>query len=206
MNYRNDHLENKEFSFVKELIFKLALAICIILFAVVVMVYGFKFQLYNILSDSQAPYFKTGDMIFVQPQKDYEVGDIIKFSLAGGTPVTHRLIAKVTDGGKTYYICHGDNVQNTDKSYDHIGDYEWEINRLKDWSYAEIKANCSNIQEPQLKDIDGKVVGTLPNYGRYFTFIRSHAVLMIGIVGAIWCLTWTVQNEIDMKRERRMVK
>ena len=221
MNYKSDHLENKEFSFIKDLIFKFAIAICIILFAIVVMVYAFKFELYNVLTGSEVPYACPGDMIFVQAQDEYKPGDLIKFTNEGEKNVTHRLIAVKQDSqGVWHYICHGDAVQSTNgesetKSHNYYGvefktenklSYQEEIEQLDGMTYEQIKQNRNkNIQDIKKENIDGKVVAKLPRCGLYFTFIKEHAILMIGIVGAIWCLTWIGQSEIDMKRERRMV-
>ena len=111
MHYNDQILENKPFNFFKQLMYNIALAICIMLVGVLILVYGFKFRLYEVLSDSQYPYFKTGDMVIVKAQDNYEAGDIIKFN-NNGLAVTHRLLAIVEEGGKTYYVCHGDNVQS----------------------------------------------------------------------------------------------
>ena len=79
MNYANPIMENKILNTTKEIVYNISLAICIILFGVLIMVYGFKYQLYEILSDSEAPYFVTGDLIVVKEKPEYEVGDIIQF-------------------------------------------------------------------------------------------------------------------------------
>ena len=59
MHYNDQILENKPFNFFKQLMYNIALAICIMLVGVLILVYGFKFRLYEVLSDSQYPYFKT---------------------------------------------------------------------------------------------------------------------------------------------------
>ena len=66
MNYSDQILENKAFNFFKQLTYNIALALCIMLVGVLVMVYGFGFKLYEVLSPSQAPYFTTGDMVIVK--------------------------------------------------------------------------------------------------------------------------------------------
>ena len=79
MNYNDQILENKTFNFFKQLMYNIALALCIMLVGVLIMVYGFKIRLYEVLSDSQYPVFKKGDMVVVVPQKEYKVGDIISY-------------------------------------------------------------------------------------------------------------------------------
>ncbi len=46
MNYNDQILENKSFNFFKQLMYNLALSICIMLVGVLILVYGFKFALY----------------------------------------------------------------------------------------------------------------------------------------------------------------
>ena len=83
MNYSDEILENKSFNFFKQLMYNIVVAICIILAVCLILVYGFKFRPYEVLSNSQAPYFTVGDMVIVKGQDSYEVGDIIKFDHNG---------------------------------------------------------------------------------------------------------------------------
>lgn len=209
MNYSDEILENKSFNFFKQLMYNIVVAICIILAVCLILVYGFKFRPYEVLSNSQAPYFTVGDMVIVKGQDSYEVGDIIKFD-HNGVPTTHRLIAIKEYQGTTYYICHGDNVQNTDGSYDH--DYQWEIDRLADMTYEEILNGTDendtklviNVQIVTEADIEGKVVASLNNWGSYFSFINAHKLLIIAIIVSVWCVSATIQNELDIRRTRRL--
>lgn len=209
MNYSDEILENKSFNFFKQLMYNIVVAICIMLAVCLILVYGFKFRPYEVLSNSQAPYFTVGDMVIVKGQDSYEVGDIIKFD-HNGVPTTHRLIAIKEYQGTTYYICHGDNVQNTDGSYDH--DYQWEIDRLADMTYEEILNGTDendtklviNVQIVTEADIEGKVVASLNNWGSYFSFINAHKLLIIAIIVSVWCVSATIQNELDIRRTRRL--
>lgn len=211
MNYSDEILENKSFNFFKQLMYNIVVAICIMLAVCLILVYGFKFKPYEVLSNSQAPYFTAGDMVIVKAQDTYELGDIIKFD-HNGMPTTHRLIAIKEYQGTTYYICHGDNVQNTDNSYDHIGDYQWEIDRLADMTYEQILNGTddennklvTNVQIVKAGQIEGKVVATLNNWGSYFSFINEHKLLIIAIILSIWCVSATVQNEFDVRKTRRL--
>ncbi|MBR6779350.1 MAG: signal peptidase I [Clostridia bacterium] len=212
MNYNDRILENKEFNFFKQLMYNIALAVCIILFVAIVMVYGFKFQLYNVLTGSERPYIYEGDMVVVKSQDSYKEGDILKFVSDAGTPVTHRLIHVFEYNGETYYICHGDNVDNTNGSRDHIGDYQWEIDRMdemtKDKTPAEAYSLLSAMPNTQMlksKNIDGKVVGVFSKYGTYFTLIKENKFLLIAMVISIWGVSATIQNELDMKKDRRLL-
>ena len=209
MNYNDQILENRPFNFFKQLMYNIALSICIMLVGVLIMVYGFKFRLYEVLSNSQMPYFGTGDMVVVKPQEKYVVGDIIKFDTS--IPVTHRLIAIVSEGGTDYYICHGDNVQSANPAsetytahWQEDADY---VQGLIDEGKTkeEIKNLALNVQIVTYNQIGGKVVGHIDNYGTYFQFIQSHWGLLVALVGAVWCISSTVQNEIDIRKSRRLM-
>lgn len=215
MNYRNDILENKAFSFFKQLMYNIALGICIILVAVLILTFGFKFKLSKVESDSEAPNFYRGDMVVTKAQKEYKVGDIIQFlsydDKGRATSVTHRLIGIVNDGGTDYYICHGDNVQpaNPEKTTDTVpwredADY---IKSLIDQgkSITEIKSLARNLQTPKYANIEGKVLASARHYGTYVEFIKTHYMLFITLLLGIWCVSYTVQNEIEYKRMWRVM-
>lgn len=211
MNYSDQILENKAFNLFKQLMYNLAVSICIMLLGVLVLVYGFKFKLYNVESDSQAPYFYQWDMVVVKAQQKYEVGEILKFD-HDGLPAAHRLIyiSKPADDGKVYYVFHGDAVNDLDGSE---VDYKWE----DDYEYVKNKVEVDGVKVYELddkdvtiqchtiEDIEGKVVGHVSNYGGYFTFIKEHYMLFIALVAGIWCISSVVQNELEMKRSLRLL-
>ena len=206
MIYKDGLFENKAFTFFKQLMYNIATSICIILLVVLIMVFGFKYRLYEVLSDSQVPTYKTGDLVVVKGQSDYHVGDIIKYDLKG-TPTTHRCIAIVKDSaGTTYYVCHGDNVQSMPDAEDD----SWQANAkaLEGKSYEEI-ANDSYIyalvQMPKKENIEGKVVAYVANYGTYFKFVKSHSALLIALGLGVWCISMCYQNEMEMKKARRLM-
>lgn len=214
MIYNDEILENKAFNFFKQLMYNIALAVCIMLIGVLILVYGFKFRLYEVLSDSQAPYFTKGDMVVVKAQKEYKVGDIIKFDTSKNKtmPTTHRLIAILEEGGKTYYICHGDNVQDLDGGYAGVPCWEDDAAYIQDMidnnkTLSDILSipYKNNIQVPTLNQIEGKVVAHIDNYGTYFQFLKTHYLLFIALVAGIWCISSTIQNEIDIKKCRRLM-
>ena len=209
MNYNDQILENKTFNFFKQLMYNIALALCVMLAGILIMVYGFKIGLYEVLSDSQAPVFKTGDMVVVKPQKEYQVGDIIKFDTE--LSVTHRLIGIKTENNIDYYICHGDNVQSVNPNNgadtalwtEDVEYIKGLINENK--TLQEIKSASQNIQVVTKSQIEGKVVAHMNNYGSYVRFIKEHYMLLIALVAGVWCISNTVQNEIDIKKCRRLV-
>lgn len=200
MNYNDQILENKAFNFFKQLIYNIALAICIMLFVVLILVFGFKFRLYQVLSDSQAPVFYAGDMVVVKEQPSYKVGDIIKFDL--NLPTTHRIIYIVDNGGTTYYICHGDNVQSLAGAEND----SWQANAkvLEGKTYSEaVNIGGALIQSVQLNQIEGKVVAHISNFGTYVSYIKQHYLLMIALVIGIWCVSSAYGNYAEMRKNRR---
>lgn len=191
MNYSDEILENKAFNFFKQLMYNIVLAICIILVVCLVLVYGFKFRPYEVLSNSMAPEFVAGDMIVVKAQKEYVEGDILKFDNAG-LPVTHRLLDIRKVDGVTYYLCHGDSVSDLTQE------------DVKQMSWEEV-LDDGTIQRVRLESIEGKVVASLKNWGSYFNFVSEHKLLIIAIIVSIWCVSATAQNEIEMKKSRRLL-
>ena len=67
------------------------------------------FGLAEVLSDSMYPTIKTGDVIMVVPQDEYEVGDIVAFE-DGSMIVTHRIIEENEDGT---FVTKGDYIGNS---------------------------------------------------------------------------------------------
>ena len=55
-----------------------------------------------IISGSMEPVIRIGDMVIVQKQSDYAVGDVVAYR--SKTPITHRIVEKTPDG----YITQGD--------------------------------------------------------------------------------------------------
>ncbi len=209
MNYKDEILENKAFKFFKQLMYNIALAICIMLVGVLIMVYGFKFRLYEVLSDSQAPIFREHDLVVVKAQKEYKVGDIIKFDTT--IPVTHRIIAIYDKGSELMFICHGDavpsaNPENGAKNaawQDDAAYVQSLIDAGKDLTY--IAENTQNEQIIKLSQVEGKVIAHLDNYGTKIKFVKDHYMLFIALVAGIWCISGVVQNELDLKKCRRLL-
>ncbi len=191
MDYTDEILENKEFNFFKTLMYNIVLAICIILVVCLVLVYGFNFKPYEVLSDSMAPVFTAGDMIVVRPQDEYHEGDILKFD-NNGLPVTHRLLEIREVNGTTYYLCHGDNVSDLTSE------------EIKAMSWEDVVDDVT-VQRVTLDNIEGKVMTSFNNWGTYFNFIGDHKLLIIAIIVSIWCVSATIQNELEMRKNRRLM-
>lgn len=201
MNYNDQILENKTFKFVKQLIFNLALSVCIVLAVCLVFAYAFNYRAYNVLTGSMEPSIQIGDLVVVHKADEYKVGDVLKFDQTETStlPTVHRIIA-IKDGT---YVCHGDNVQYIYSLENQSQEEESQIASTKD--LATLRTEGSGIyQFVTIDQVEGKVVATLSNYGSYVTFISNHKVLFITIILGIWCFTYTISNEIEIKQAHRM--
>lgn len=201
MNYNDSILENKEFKFVKQLLYNIAIGIVVILAICLVFVYAFQFKPYKVLTGSMHPSIKVGDMVVVHKSNEYKVGDVLKFDQTetAQLPTVHRLLA-IKDGK---YICHGDNV-----AYSFSTNESWkeEADALSNMTLAEIQRGSHNYQYVDAEDIEGKVVTTLANYGTYLDFIAQHKMLFITIILGLWCFTFVVQNEIEIRQSTRLAR
>lgn len=202
MNYNDQILDNKAFKFAKQLIYNLAISICIILAVCLVFVYGFHYRPYNVITGSMEPVINVGDMVIVHSAKEYKVGDVLKFDEHDGQlPTVHRIIA-IKDG---VYVCHGDNTNYSlnDGNENWTWQQEAEIAATK--TLEELRGG--NYQFVDTRDgdtVEGKVVAVVANYGTYINFISEHKVLFITIVLGLWCFTYVVQNEIEIRKARRL--
>ena len=211
MNYNDQILENKAFNFFKQLMYNIALSICVVLIGVLAMVYGFGFKLYEVMSGSEEPYLPVGCMAVVKAKDEYKVGDILTFRL-GATTVTHRLIATYEKNGTTYYLCHGDNnesanpLSDKDKApWEEDSKYVQDLLDAHDGNYSAVKHLIRDTQDVPKADVIGSVVNHIDNLGTIITFIKGHYLLVIAIIAGIWCVSNMLQNEIEMKKARRLL-
>lgn len=203
MNYNDQILENKTFKFVKSLFYNIAISIVVVLAVCLVFVYALRYRPYKVLTASMYPSIKVGDMVVVHKASEYKVGDVLKFDQSGkdGLPTVHRIIA-IKDG---VYVCHGDNV-----AYQYKGDNEnwtWkdEAKVAEGKTLAQLRSEATALyQYVEADQVEGKVVAVAARYGDYVDFIIAHKMLFITIIMGLWCFTYVVQNEIEMKRARRL--
>ena len=96
--------------------------LAIVLFSVVVLIilsgipsWG-KYQLMVVLSGSMEPAIKTGSLVVVSPEDDYERGDIITFSFdQAEDPRTHRIKDMKMIEGELVYTTKGDTNRSVDQ-------------------------------------------------------------------------------------------
>ncbi len=203
MNYNDQILENKAFKFVKQLFYNIAISVVIVLAVCLLFVYAFHYMPYKVLTPSMYPVIKVGDMVVVHKADEYKVGDVLKFDQHDGKlPTVHRIIG-IIDG---VYICHGDNNQY--QFYNgNPQDWTWqqEAEIVKGKSLSEIDRTLNQLVSTANGDtIEGKVVITAAHYGDYVDFISAHKMLFITIILGLWCFTYVVQTELEIKRARRL--
>ena len=209
MNYNDTILDNKEFNIFKQLICYIAVALCIILAGCLVIVYGFGYKPYKVLTGSMAPIFVEDDIVVVKAKDEYKVGDILTFK-QGNSLVTHRLVAIATKTtGEKVYLCHGDAVDSANPNWEsYSAPWEKDVEYLKTLTNEELlndttkTVECQRISEAQ---IVGKVVTHIDDWGKYIDFISVHKFLIIGLIIGIWCVIETIQNEIWMKKTMRLL-
>ena len=215
MNYNDQILENKPFNFTKQLIFNIALSICIMLAIWLVVGYTCGYGNYNVLSRSEQPYLMKGDLAIIQKTNKFEVGDLLHFKMIEKIPgiigdtAVHRLIRIVEYNGETYYICHGDNdTYEVEGSYHkpNSGGYQDDIDYINTLSVQEIwnRSDLNNIQRVHHKDALGKVVMSVSGLGDYFSFVEDNTALFITMVIGVWCVSSVIQTTIDINKTRRL--
>ncbi|HWG90887.1 MAG TPA: signal peptidase I [Candidatus Thermoplasmatota archaeon] len=104
-------------------------------------------QAYTVLSGSMVPFFHPGDVIFVEKvdPTTLQVGDVITFhdKVGSKTLYTHRIVERLTDGGRVRYITQGDANEDPDPF----------------------------VVKPEM--VEGKYVGQIPWWGLLLKLLRS---------------------------------
>lgn len=77
-------------------------------------------KLLSVLSGSMEPKIHTGSLIFIKPEGEYNVGDVVtRITDEKNVTITHRIIEKEIVEGKTIFNTKGDanNVADNEKIY-----------------------------------------------------------------------------------------
>lgn len=72
----------------------------------------FGIEVLKVMSDSMNPVFKKNDIIIIQEQNEYKVGDIVAYIADDGNIVTHRIIEENENG----FYTKGDNNNAKDET------------------------------------------------------------------------------------------
>ena len=68
---------------------------------------------FTVLTGSMSPLIPAGSIVYSMKKSDYNKGDIITFD-QGGVTVNHRVVEKITDNNKVFYLTRGDANNATD--------------------------------------------------------------------------------------------
>ena len=71
----------------------------------------FGIEVLTVKSNSMSPIFKKQDIVIIQEQNEYKVGDIVAYIADDGNIVTHRIIEKNENG----FYTKGDNNNTKDE-------------------------------------------------------------------------------------------
>ncbi len=69
-----------------------------------------------IISGSMEPTIRTGSMVIVIPQDEYQEGDIISFIDPDIGRNVHRIVGEVSSDGVTYFVTKGDAARMADRT------------------------------------------------------------------------------------------
>ena len=72
----------------------------------------FGIEVLIVKSNSMSPVFNKNDIIIIQEQKEYKIGDIVTYKANNGSIITHRIIEK--DENEIY--TKGDNNNTKDEN------------------------------------------------------------------------------------------
>jgi len=113
-----------------------------------------NYKVLTVVSGSMEPSIKIGSVVAVMPKSDYKIGDIITFLHGPKTepPITHRIYDIKVVGGQPVYITKGDANKSPD------------------------------IDGTAKKDIEGKVLFSVPYLGYLVNFIKNPLGFILIIV------------------------
>jgi signal peptidase len=138
-----------------------------------------NFKILTVLSGSMEPKIHTGSVVFVNPEKDYKIGDIITFGPYSKTkpPTTHRIFDIKVVSGEPVYITRGDANESPD------------------------------TREIAKKDVVGKVLFSVPYFGYVISFIKKpFGFVLLIIVPAILILFDEIRKIINEVKQKNLEK
>ena len=115
----------------------------------------FGYRAYLIRSGSMEPTIHVQDAVIIKELDKYQKDDIVAYIYDSHNIFVHRIIEEYTEDGKTMYLTKGD------------------FNNAAD----------DKLVAPS--QIQGKVVGRIPNIGKAITYIQSNFIILIAIIIAL---------------------
>jgi len=126
--------------------------------------------------NSMRPTLVPGDLVVVQKERNYRIGQVVTYRIPDGEFRGQRIIHRIVGGsGETGFTMLGDNKADAD------------------------------LWHPKKPDIVGRQVVRLPGLGRFLVFLRSPAVfaaLAAGIAFSI-TMTWKPRGPGGVPRKTR---
>lgn len=138
-------------------------------------------QSFVVLTGSMSPLIPQGSVVYSQKLNDYGKGDIITFE-QGGVTVTHRVVEKITENGKTLYKTRGDanNISDSEPIP------------------AENVVGKVELFVPEI----GKLIMYLKTMQGFFTLIILPTLLFVGF--ELFNIRKEIEKEVEKKFLRRM--
>lgn len=202
MNYKQETLKSKIFNFSKRLLCNTVYAVSIVTVVALLIVHFSFCAIYDVFSNSQYPVLKEGDIIIVQKQQSYKVGDIIKFhDEQTNLPIVHRLISIKSYQDKTYYVCHGDNVQSVtnfvtkDNNTPYLSEWENDSDFVENLSLQALKNEAQEVvQIVEINNVEGKVITKISGLGYVFRFIKNNFLLiLLSVLVCVKAYEWAIE-------------
>lgn len=105
------HFVNKAFEYV---LYGILGVIALILIATILPLPG-GLNAYAVQSGSMEPAIQTGAVVFTVPRETYDVGDVVTYwGRDNQLSITHRIVEKRIDDGRTFYVTKGDANEDAD--------------------------------------------------------------------------------------------
>ncbi len=115
----------------------------------------FGYSPLTVLTGSMEPSIHAGDMVIIKNQSEYAVGDVITYTVNGGTSsVTHQITESYVEGGVRYFITKGTNN------------------------------NAEDPNPVALSQVAGKVVLVIPDLGIFLEWLKTPSGLVLIILFA----------------------
>lgn len=137
------------------------------------------FRSYTVLTGSMSPLIPQGSIVYSQSKNDYGKGDIITFE-QGGVTVTHRVVEKITENGKTLFKTQGD------------------------------ANNAADSNPVPAENIKGKVELFVPEVGKLVMFLKTlpgfFSLVILPTLIFIAFELFNMKKEIEKEVEKKLLK
>lgn len=164
----------------------LTIAVIVLLPAVVFTLFTSKTEFISgirsfvVLTGSMTPTIPVGSVTYTQSSQAYNNGDIVAFTTKSGQTVTHRIV---------------------------------EIVNKPEGMFYQTKGDANNIVDSELipqKNINGKVVFSIPFVGRFINFLKTPlgftSLIVLPAFAFISFEIFSIKRELEKEVEKRMLE